>query len=339
MASSIAERTLRHRSSAFSQGYIELRDQDLGGVCREGGDKTRESFVGARVVFGHDRLARGAKGGAAMIGHGGDQGAARDTAGDEGEKGDFESRAEAEAATSDSSGGLPSGVVWQVAAERGAHRGAQLPIKGGKQVVVEVVAVAADVIHKLGHVSALPAEDGDGVVDVRRVSHPTNSDMRSGGQRRRAELRHAASGGPKRRKCVVPSAKPWIKGPGSDEELPVVDEPFIADALGLWGVRDPSTSTSQEESLSGRPPATQDTLARKRASVPLRYSLPDPLRRSRLPHRTDHRTRTRLARDPLRAEYNHLRRASAPCSSASFMSVVDERALLDSVHYHAHCEP
>ena len=42
-------------------------------------------------------------------------------------------------------------------------------------------------------------------------------------------MRHADSEGD------VQGPMPWVKGPGSDEDLPVVNEPFIADALGLEG--------------------------------------------------------------------------------------------------------
>ena len=104
---------------AFSQGFVKLGNQDLDGVGRESGDEASESFVSARVVFGHDRLARGAKGGAEMIDHSGDQGTTHDATGYEGGKGDPKSRAEAQTAASDPLSGLPPGV------HRGAHRGAQ----------------------------------------------------------------------------------------------------------------------------------------------------------------------------------------------------------------------
>ena len=59
-------------------------------------------------------------------------------------------------------------MVWQVATERGAHRGAQLPVKGSQQVVVQDVAVDVHVVHRLGQVTTLPAEDHlrGGVVDA-----------------------------------------------------------------------------------------------------------------------------------------------------------------------------
>ena len=128
--------------------------------------------------------------------------------------------------------------------------------------MVEVVAVAADVIHKLGHVSTLPsehhcsgsvvdardgrahwtrqrrvrAEDGDGVVDVRRVSHPHK--LRHA--LRRAEEAGGAAprslGWPKKtRMRRAERAKPFIKRTRVERS----DEPFIADALGLEGVSRP----------------------------------------------------------------------------------------------------
>ena len=43
--------------------------------------------------------------------------------------------------------------------------------------------------------------------------------------------------GPLRRRGRLQSPKPWVEGPESDE-LPVLNEPFIADTLGLEGVGD-----------------------------------------------------------------------------------------------------
>ena len=80
---------------AFSQGFIELGNQKLGGVL-SGGWRRRVRASSVRgVVFSHDRLARGAKGGAENDRHGGDQGATRGAAGDEGGKRDSETRAKA----------------------------------------------------------------------------------------------------------------------------------------------------------------------------------------------------------------------------------------------------
>ena len=88
------------------QSLIKLSHQELRCVRREGGDKLRKGFVGARVVLGRDGLARGAKGEAEVVDHCGDQGAAHDAAGHEGGKCDSKSRAEARAATEDPRGGL-----------------------------------------------------------------------------------------------------------------------------------------------------------------------------------------------------------------------------------------
>ena len=64
----------------FGQGFVKLTQQELRCVRGEGGDKAREGFVGARVVLGHDGLARGAKSEAEVVDHG-DQGATHDAAG------------------------------------------------------------------------------------------------------------------------------------------------------------------------------------------------------------------------------------------------------------------
>ena len=58
----------------LGQSIIELSHQELRCVRREGGDKARKGFVGARVVLGHDGLAGGARGDAEVADHGGDQG-------------------------------------------------------------------------------------------------------------------------------------------------------------------------------------------------------------------------------------------------------------------------
>ena len=95
----VPERTLRHRSSrsriwAAADGKVETR--------RVGASSVRVSY---------------SKGSTEVIHHGGNQGATQDAIGDEGGKGDSEGSAEAQAATGDPRGGLPSGVVRQVAAE------------------------------------------------------------------------------------------------------------------------------------------------------------------------------------------------------------------------------
>ena len=100
-----------------------------------------------------------------MINHGKDQGATHDEAGDKGGKGDPKDSAETQATAGDPRGGLPPRVIQWVTAERGGHRGTQLPRSLGET------------------------------------------------QKRRP--------------------KPWIKGPGSDENLPVINEPPATHALGL----------------------------------------------------------------------------------------------------------
>ena len=38
------------------------------------------------------------------------------------------------------------------------HRGTQLPVEGGEQIVVQEITIVAHVAHELGHVSTLPGE-------------------------------------------------------------------------------------------------------------------------------------------------------------------------------------
>ena len=70
------------------------------------------------------------------------------------------------------------------------------------------------------------------------MSHTTNSDVRSGGQRRRAELLTLPCAAQPRvaPKEVRAASEPWVKEPRSDEELPVFNEPFVTNALGLESV-------------------------------------------------------------------------------------------------------
>ena len=66
-----------------------------------------------------------------MSGH---EGAGHDAAGHEGGKAHADSRAWANASNDDPRGGLPPGVIHQVAAERGADGGAKMRVEGGSQV-------------------------------------------------------------------------------------------------------------------------------------------------------------------------------------------------------------
>ena len=114
-----------------------------------------------------------------MTNHSGHQRATHDAAGNEGGKRGPKRRAEAQPAASDTRGGLPPRVIGQVAAERGAHIGSRLPIKGSEQVLVEKITVDAHVVHEHGHISALPGENhlGRSVIDAddRRVHLITGS--------------------------------------------------------------------------------------------------------------------------------------------------------------------
>ena len=154
IASSVPERTLCQRSSARQLAHQELRC-----VGRECGDEARKGIVSARVVLGHDGLARSAKGEAEVVDHGGDQGAAHDAAGHEGGKRSPECRAKAQPAAGAARGGLPLRVVRQVAAERSADRGPQLSVESDQQILIQNVPVDAHVTHKLGDISALPGGD------------------------------------------------------------------------------------------------------------------------------------------------------------------------------------
>ena len=96
---------------------------------------------------------------AEVVNHNGHQRATHDAAGDENRERDSMRRAEAKPAAGDTRSGLPPRLIRQVAAERGAHRGPQLSIKGGQQVLVKKIPIDAHVILELGHVRALPGED------------------------------------------------------------------------------------------------------------------------------------------------------------------------------------
>ena len=89
----------------LGQSFIELTQQELRCGGREGGDKARKRFIGARVVLGHDGLARSAKGEAEVVDHGGDQGAAHDAAGHEDGKHGPKRRALAHTTAGDACGG------------------------------------------------------------------------------------------------------------------------------------------------------------------------------------------------------------------------------------------
>ena len=72
------------------------------------------------------------------------------------------------------------------------------------------------------------------------VSHPRDSGMRTGGQRRRVELltlpcATQPSNGSEGGAGGFQGPKPLVKRPRPDEDLPIVDKPLIADALGLEG--------------------------------------------------------------------------------------------------------
>ena len=55
-------------------------------------------------------------------------------------------------------GGLPPRVIWQVATERRADRGAELPVQGSQQIVIQDVSIDAHVVHELGRVGTLFGE-------------------------------------------------------------------------------------------------------------------------------------------------------------------------------------
>ena len=142
---------------SFSQCLVKQANQVLRDGCGEGGGKACENFVCARVVLGQDRLALSAEGIAEVVNHGGHQRATHDVAADKGGKGRSKGSPQARTATRDP-GGLPQGVIQKVTAEGGARGGTDLPTKGGKQVVVQEVAVDAHVVHQLGYISALPGK-------------------------------------------------------------------------------------------------------------------------------------------------------------------------------------
>ena len=79
MASSVPERTLRQRLT-FSQGFVEVAEQELRHVCQERRNKAREGCIGARIILSHDGLAQSTKSEAEVVSHGGHQGATHDAA-------------------------------------------------------------------------------------------------------------------------------------------------------------------------------------------------------------------------------------------------------------------
>ena len=91
-------------------------------------------------------------------------------------------------------------MIRQVAAERGAHRGSHLPIKGSEQVLVEKIPVDAHVVHEHGHISALHGENhlGWGLIeaDDRRAHLITGSNRLPGAH---VDALKQAKGGPQRR--------------------------------------------------------------------------------------------------------------------------------------------
>ena len=83
------------------------------------------------------------------------------------------------------------------------------------------------------------AEDVDGVMHVRRVPpHKLRRALQRAKQTRGAldvAVRRTASGGPKGGEGGVQGPEQWVGRPGSDKHLPVINEPFITDALGPRG--------------------------------------------------------------------------------------------------------
>ena len=78
------------------------------------------------------------------------------------------------------------------------------------------------------------------------VSHPTNSDLRSGGQSRRAELLTLPCAAhpqvaTQEARAASKSRSSGSNWKGRTKHLPVVNEPFNTDALGLEGVGDELT--------------------------------------------------------------------------------------------------
>ena len=63
-----ARRPWYERERCAREGFVEQGYQDLGSVRLESGDKAREGFVSARVVFSHDQLTRVTKSGAGTVG-------------------------------------------------------------------------------------------------------------------------------------------------------------------------------------------------------------------------------------------------------------------------------
>ena len=121
---------------ALSEGLVKLAEELKGCSGGESVDKARQGFIGAGVILRHDRLSRGSDGCAEMIHHGDHKRARENATRHEGWQSDSHSRAQPEATDRDASGGLPPGVVREIAAQRSAYRGAELAIKRRKQIMV-----------------------------------------------------------------------------------------------------------------------------------------------------------------------------------------------------------
>ena len=73
------------------------------------------------------------------------------------------------------------------------------------------------------------------------VCNPSNSVLHSGGQSRRVAGRRTPPRGLKGGEGGVQGPEQWVELEGSNEQLPIVNEPFTTDALGLEGAGDELT--------------------------------------------------------------------------------------------------
>ena len=85
-----------------------------------------------------------------MVHHGRHKGTRQDAARNEGWQSHSDSGAQSQAPNGDPCGRLPPGVIREIASQRSSNGGTKLPVKRGKQIMIQDVPVDAHVIQKLG---------------------------------------------------------------------------------------------------------------------------------------------------------------------------------------------
>ena len=101
--------------------------------------KRGQGFVSAGIVLSHDGLARGTNGCTEMVHHGCHKGTRQDATRNEGRQSYSDSGAQTQTPNCDPCGRLPPGVIWEIASQRGSNGGTKLPVKRGKQIMIQDV--------------------------------------------------------------------------------------------------------------------------------------------------------------------------------------------------------